>query len=93
MLPPSLPPSLLPPAALRVMDTEGNIHELSDDTTPEAMRAARMGLGVCGIVTRVTLPVVPQFHLRRRRWRVNDTEAFLSQQLPGLKAAYDRFHW
>lgn len=75
------------------MDTEGNTHELSDDATPEAMRAARMGLGVCGVVTRVTLPVVPQFHLRRRRWRVDDSEAFLAQQLPGLKAAYDRFHW
>jgi FAD/FMN-containing dehydrogenase len=80
-------------SALRVLDTEGVAHDLSDATHPEAMRAVRMGLGVCGIVTRVTLPVVPQFHLRRRRWRVDDTDAFLTKQLPGLKAAYDRFHW
>lgn len=79
--------------ALRVYDTAGNAHELSDDTHPEAMKAARMGLGMCGIISRVSLPVVPQFHMRRRRWRVNDVNGFLDEQLPQLKATYDRFHW
>lgn len=79
--------------ALRLVDTEGGIHDLSDADSPEQMRAARMGLGMCGILTRVTLPVVPQFHLQRRRWRVDDGEGFLTYQLPGLKAKYDRFHY
>lgn len=79
--------------AVRLYDTAGNAHDLSSTTQPEAMKAARMGLGMCGILSRVTLPVVPQYHLRRRRWRVNDAGAFLDTQLPQLKAKYDRFHW
>lgn len=79
--------------ALRLLDVDGNVHELSDTSTPQAMRAARMGVGMCGIVTHVTLPVTPQFHLRRRRWRMDGgTEALLAE-LPLLKARYDRFHW
>jgi L-gulonolactone oxidase len=80
--------------ALRVVSTDGQaVHDLSDATDREGMRAASMNLGVCGIVSRVTLPVVPQFHLRRRRWRVDDVDAFLDAQLPALKEKYDRFHW
>lgn len=78
--------------SLRLYDTAGNPHELTDATHPEAMKAARMGLGMCGIIGRVTLPVVPQFHLRRRRWQVA-ADDFLDAQLPELKATYDRFHW
>lgn len=78
---------------LRLLDTAGNAVDLTDESDPEAMRAARMGLGMCGVVTRVTLPVVPQFHLRRRRWRVGDAAGFLRNQLPGLKTAHDRFHY
>jgi FAD/FMN-containing dehydrogenase len=81
-------------SALRVYDTAtGARHDLSGAADPEAMRAARMGLGMCGVLSRVTLPVVPQFHLRRRRWRVDDAGAFLGAQLPGLKRDYDRFHY
>jgi hypothetical protein len=79
---------------LRVMDTGGKVHELGNGAGAEpVMRAARMGLGVCGIVTQVTLPVTRQHHLRRRRWRVDDVPAFLNHQLPGLKGRYDRFHY
>lgn len=79
--------------AVRVYDTAGNVHELDDSSHPQAMKAARMGLGMCGILSRVTLPVTAQFHLRRRRWRLDDAAEFLTQQLPGLKETYDRFHW
>ncbi|KAF8058938.1 Gulo [Scenedesmus sp. PABB004] len=79
--------------ALRLLDVDGNAHDLSDATAPEAMRAARMGVGMVGILTRVTLPVTPQFHLRRRRWRVDGGVEALLPDLPRLKAAYDRFHW
>eukprot|EP00882_Tetradesmus_deserticola_P033948 GHRQ01038828.1.p1 GENE.GHRQ01038828.1~~GHRQ01038828.1.p1 ORF type:complete len:271 (-),score=60.53 GHRQ01038828.1:195-1007(-) len=78
---------------LRLLDTSGNAHDLDDSSQPQAMRAARMALGMCGILTRVQLPVTPEFHLRRRRWRVDDMDAFLDQQLPQLKQQYDRFHW
>jgi FAD/FMN-containing dehydrogenase len=80
-------------SALRLYDTDGVPHDLTDDASPDAMRAARMGLGMCGVVARVTLPVVPQFHLRRRRWRTDDLGAFFGEELPRLKSTYDRFHW
>lgn len=80
-------------AALRVVDTDGTAHELSEATTPGAMRAARLALGMCGVVTRVTMPVVPQFHLRRRRWRVAGAAAFLEGGLAPLKAEHERFHY
>lgn len=79
--------------SLRLLDIFGNTHELDDSNNPQAMRAARMALGMCGILTRVQLPITPEFHLRRRRWRVDDSDAFLDQQLPQLKQQYDRFHW
>lgn len=79
--------------AVRVYDTAGNAHDLDHSSNSEAMKAARMGLGMCGILSHVTLPVREQFHLLRRRWRVNDAAAFLTQQLQGLKDTYDRFHW
>lgn len=41
----------------------GNIHVFSDDTTPNDMAAARVSLGMLGIVTRVTLRVEPLFKL------------------------------
>ncbi|WIA13216.1 hypothetical protein OEZ85_006808 [Tetradesmus obliquus] len=79
--------------SLRLLDTSGNTHELNDSSNADAMRAARMALGMCGIITRVQLPVTSEFHLRRRRWRVDDSDAFLDYQLPQLKQQYDRFHW
>jgi L-gulonolactone oxidase len=79
-------------SAVRLYSTDGTAHDLSDETDPAAMRAARMGLGVCGIVTRVTLPVVRQHHLRRRRWRLDSSDQLFAQ-LPTLKAQYDYFHW
>lgn len=79
-------------SALRLVDTQGRVHDLTETTDPEGLAAARLCAGQCGVLTRVTLPVAPQFHLRRRRWRLDDGERFLAQ-LPALKAAHDRFHW
>ena len=77
-------------SALRLVDTSGRTHDLSDEADPEGMRAARLCAGQCGVLTRVTLPVTPQFHLRRRRWRVDDGERFLTQVNPQLRAQHDR---
>jgi hypothetical protein len=79
--------------SLTLLDTSGNSHQLDDSSDPQAMRAARMALGMCGILTRVQLPITSEFHLSRRRWRVDGSDAFLDQQLPQLKQQYDRFHW
>lgn len=78
---------------MHVMDTKGNTHILDQATDPQALAATRLGLGLCGIMTRVTLPIVPQFYLRRRRWRLDDIPAFFRDQLSSLKMTYDRFHY
>lgn len=42
---------------------DGSVHILSDETTPAEMTAARVNLGLLGIVTRVTLKVEKLFKL------------------------------
>lgn len=80
-------------SAVRLLDTAGAVHDLSDASDPEGMRAAPLGVGQAGILTRVTLPVMRQFHLRCRRWRLADGDDFLGRINPELKATHDRYHW
>ena len=42
---------------------DGHVHVFSDETTPSDMPAARVSLGMLGIITRVTLRVEPLFKL------------------------------
>jgi FAD-linked oxidoreductase len=51
--------------ALRVVTADGEVRSLSADSDPEAFRAARVGLGALGVITRVTLRCVPLFTIRR----------------------------
>lgn len=94
--------------SMHVYDSHGHLHVLEDNgggaTEEEQLQeeeehqqkllaAARLGLGVCGILTRVTLPVVPQFYLRRRRWQAESLPGFLARELGPLKRQHDRFHY
>jgi len=49
-----------------------------------------MGLGMCGVLSHVTLPVVPQFHLKRRRWLNPSLTAFFTDEHPALKERYGK---
>jgi L-gulono-1,4-lactone dehydrogenase len=51
--------------ALRVVTGDGSVLELSEDSDPEALLAARVGLGSLGMVSAVTLRCVPLFTIRR----------------------------
>jgi len=77
--------------SLTLFDTHGQQHILNEDS--KLMFAARLGLGVCGVITRATLPIEPQFYLRRRRWIEPNTFLFFSQKLSTFKSIYDRFHY
>lgn len=79
--------------SLTVYDTTGHMHILDNNNNRTLMLAARLGLGVCGVMTRAVLPVEPRFYLRRRRWVESDIPFFLSQNLSTLKSHYDRFHY
>ncbi len=74
--------------ALEVIDAEGRKRVLSEETVgAETMSAARMGLGVFGVIARVKLKVVPlhRVELVDRRAFVPDVLA----KLPELVRAHD----
>jgi L-gulonolactone oxidase len=52
-------------AELRLATADGEVRELTEESDREALRAARVGLGALGVITRVTLRCVPLFTLRR----------------------------
>lgn len=49
--------------SVEVMLADGNVVELDEQTDPDGWRAARVSLGALGIVTAVTLQLVPSFVL------------------------------
>ncbi len=51
--------------ALRLVTADGEVRELSEDSDADAWRAARVGLGTLGVITRITLRCVPLFTLER----------------------------
>ncbi len=51
-------------AALTLVLADGSTLHCSEQDDPELLRAARVGLGVLGVVTEVTLRCVPAFRLR-----------------------------
>jgi len=51
--------------ALRLVTADGEVRELSEGSDTRAWRAARVGLGALGVITRVTLRCVPLFTLER----------------------------
>jgi L-gulonolactone oxidase len=51
--------------ALRLVTADGEVLQVSEGDDPELFRAARVGLGALGVITRVTLRCVPLFTLTR----------------------------
>lgn len=51
--------------ALEFVDGRGEVVRLSEDRSPEDFRGAVVGLGAIGVVTKVTLRVVPAFDVRQ----------------------------
>jgi len=51
--------------ALRLVTADGEVREVSEASDSDAWRAARVGLGALGVITRVTLRCVPLFTLER----------------------------
>jgi L-gulono-1,4-lactone dehydrogenase len=78
-------------AALRLVTADGELRELSEQSDPDAWRAARVGLGALGVITRVTLRCVPLFTLERL-----DLPRDLDETLAGLDelvASNDHFEF
>ena len=60
--------------AFRLIDADGRVVECNAATNPEIFQAARVGLGMLGVMTRVKLSVAPAFRLRETLRRVRLAE-------------------
>src|SRR6266536_456782 len=52
-------------AALRLVTAAGETVDCSEETAPELFRAARVGLGALGVISRITLRCTPVYTLHR----------------------------
>ena len=59
---------------VRIITGTGEIKEFDQESDPEMMKAIRVSLGTLGIISRITLKVLPAFQLNRRQYcaSVND---------------------
>jgi FAD-linked oxidoreductase len=51
---------------MNLITASGQLLGISEDTDPELMAAARVGLGTLGIITQVTIQCVPYYNLERK---------------------------
>jgi FAD/FMN-containing dehydrogenase len=56
--------------SLRIALASGQLVDCSQTLKPELLAAARLGLGALGIVTRITLRMLPAYRLHERTWVV-----------------------
>jgi len=61
-------------ASLQLMLPDGSLREVSEESDPDLFQAARCSLGVLGVVTAVTMRVVPAFTLCRVDRKVSTQE-------------------
>ena len=54
--------------AMRLVRPDGEVVEIDARRDPDLMAAARVSLGSLGLITRVTMRVVPAYHLARHVW-------------------------
>jgi FAD/FMN-containing dehydrogenase len=55
-------------AGLRLVTAEGQLLDLTAASDPELLDCARVALGAFGVLTQITLRVLPAYRLRERKW-------------------------
>lgn len=76
---------------LRLVLADGTLLDCSETQEPEIFQAARLSLGGCGVLARITLRVLPAYKLHERTW----PEPFESalEQMPALIAGNRHFEF
>ena len=78
---------------LRLILSDGTVLDCSAEEEPEIFAAARLALGLFGVVAQLTVRAVPAYRLHERTWIAGVAETFA--QLDGLIAAnrHCEFFW
>ena len=76
---------------LRLVLASGDLLDCSPTQEPEIFDAARLSLGALGVLTRITLRVLPAYRLHERTWPL-PFEACV-EQMPALIAGHRHFEF
>jgi FAD/FMN-containing dehydrogenase len=68
--------------AMRLATAAGEILELSADSEPEIFAAARVSLGMFGLILSLTIQAVPAYNILKRSWNMDVEDCI--EQLPSL---------
>jgi FAD/FMN-containing dehydrogenase len=80
-------------AGLRLVLADGSLLECSEQHEPEVFSAARVSMGTFGVISQVTLRVLPAYRLHERTWPASFDECL--EQLPTLvdQTRHFEFFW
>jgi FAD/FMN-containing dehydrogenase len=73
-------------AGMRIATAQGGILDLSARSEPEIFRAARVSLGMFGLILSLTIQAVPAYNILKRSWNMDVEDCIV--QLPGLLARH-----
>jgi FAD-linked oxidoreductase len=76
---------------LRIVTPGGKVVELHEDRDKDAMAAARVALGSFGVISQITLRVLPVYNLHRKVW-LQPIESLLNQA-PELARKHRHFEF
>lgn len=62
--------------SMRIATAEGKIIECTESSDPELFKAAQVSLGTLGIVTQVTMQLMPTYRLHEKVWQASFDECF-----------------
>src|SRR5262249_39747228 len=77
--------------ALRLVLASGEVITVSGDSDQELLRAAQVSMGALGVITQITMRLLPAYRLHERTWVASFDEAM--EQLDALIAGNEHFEF
>jgi FAD-linked oxidoreductase len=78
---------------MRLVQPDGSILTINDDTDPALVLAARVSLGVLGVISEVTLQVTDAYNLREETWRADFDECLEAHDALARDNRHFAFFW
>ncbi|OQD78668.1 hypothetical protein PENDEC_c001G00389 [Penicillium decumbens] len=77
---------------LRVLDAQGNLHVIDEENNAEELKAFRISLGALGLITEVTIKVLPTTRVKKTTKVLNASSNFtqMYSQIAELYKEHDR---